>query len=108
MIQVNGLGFSGGRLDDVYMEAITINLNNVHFPASSEVHLRSRDGTLSFDTFSTPVVGAVNLTKVSHGGSNGETALTIDNFTKTSNGFKDNTEALATGKKAFTISSQLR
>ncbi|MEC8043618.1 MAG: hypothetical protein VX130_03390 [Verrucomicrobiota bacterium] len=108
LIQINGLGFSGGHLDDVYMEAITINLNNVHFPASSEVHLRSRDGTLSFDTFSTPVVGAVNLTKVSHGAINGENALTIDNFIKTSNGFKDNTEALATGKKAFTISSQLR
>ena len=28
LIQVNGLNFSGSRLDDVYMEAITINLND--------------------------------------------------------------------------------
>ena len=49
LIEVNGLGFSGGRLDDVYMEAITINLNNVHFQATAQVHARSRDGTLHLE-----------------------------------------------------------
>ncbi len=67
LIQTNGLQF-GGRVDDVYMEAITINLNDVHFPSNSDVMLRSRDGTLHFNTFSSPKVGSVNLTDVSHGG----------------------------------------
>ena len=88
------------------MEAITINLNDVHFPASSEVHLRSRDGTLSFGTFDTPVVGAVNLTRVSHGAINGGNALTSENFNPTSVGHKSDT-TLGSGHNAFTISSQL-
>ena len=37
LIQVNGLSFSGSRLDDVYMEAITVNLNNVSFPSTADV-----------------------------------------------------------------------
>jgi hypothetical protein len=68
LIQVNGLDFSSaGRLDDVYMEAITINLNEVNFPTGADVMLRSRSGELSFDSYTNPVVGAVNLTKVKHG-----------------------------------------
>ena len=47
LIQVNGLEITG-RVDDVYMEAITINLRNVTFPDTSEVTLRSRDGTIGF------------------------------------------------------------
>jgi hypothetical protein len=50
------------------MEAITINLNDVHFPSNADVMLRSRDGTLHFNTFNSPKVGSVNLTNVSHGG----------------------------------------
>ena len=67
LIQVNGLQFSG-RLDDVYMEAITINLKDVAFPSTADVMLRSRDGTVNFGTYSSPIPGSVNLTEVSHGG----------------------------------------
>ena len=66
LIQANGLSFSGSGLDDIYMEAITLNLSNVSFPSNSDVMLRSRDGSLYFDQ-STPVVGAVNMSNVSHG-----------------------------------------
>ena len=48
------LNFTGSRLDDVYMEAITVNLNNVAFPSTADVILKSRDGTLHFDTYSSP------------------------------------------------------
>jgi hypothetical protein len=47
LISVNGLQFSGG-MDDIYMEAITIDLRNVTFPQYSDVMLRSRDGTHTF------------------------------------------------------------
>ena len=66
MIQVNGLTITG-RVDDVYMEAVTINLRNVNFPNTSEVTLRSRDGTIGFNQFATPIIGGVNLTNVKHG-----------------------------------------
>jgi hypothetical protein len=67
LIQADGLQF-GGRVDDVYMEAITINLKEVQFPSHSEIMCRSRYGTLHFNTYSSPVVGSVNLTDVSYGG----------------------------------------
>ena len=67
LIQVNGLSFSGSKLDDVYMEAITLNLRNIDFPSSADVMLRSRDGSLHFDTYASPVVGGVNMTNVKHG-----------------------------------------
>jgi hypothetical protein len=66
LIQINGLNING-RVDDVYMEAITLNLRNVNFPQTSEVVLRSQNGTLHFDTFTSPIVGGVNLTNVKHG-----------------------------------------
>jgi hypothetical protein len=66
LIQVNGLNITG-RVDDVYMEAVTINLRNVNFPNTSEVTLRSRDGTIGFNQFATPIIGGVNLTNVKHG-----------------------------------------
>lgn len=66
LIQINGLKFDGSRLDDVYMEAVTLNLKNIVFPATAEVTLRSRDGSLYFDTFDNPQKGAVNLTQVKH------------------------------------------
>jgi hypothetical protein len=65
LIQINGLNITG-RVDDVYMEAITINLRNVVFPNTSEVTLRSRDGTIGFD-FSNPIPGGVNMENVRHG-----------------------------------------
>ena len=66
LIQINGLNING-RVDDVYMEAITLNLRNVNFPTTSEVVLRSQMGTLHFGTFDSPEIGGVNLTNVKHG-----------------------------------------
>ena len=66
LIQINGLNITG-RVDDVYMEAVTINLKNVNFPTTSEVVLRSRDGTIGFNQFSNPIIGGVNFTNVKHG-----------------------------------------
>jgi hypothetical protein len=65
LIQINGLNITG-RVDDVYMEAITIDLKNFNFPTTSEVVLRSRDGTIRFNQ-STPFIGGVNFTNVKHG-----------------------------------------
>ena len=75
LIQINGLNING-RVDDVYMEAITLNLRNVIFPQTSEVVLRSQNGTLHFDTFTSPIAGGVNLTNVKHGSD----ILTQDSF----------------------------
>ena len=40
----------------------------LHFPSTADVMLRSRDGSIHFDTYSNPTVGGVNMTDVSHGG----------------------------------------
>lgn len=66
LINVSGLKFDGSRLDDVYMEAVTLNLQDIVFPATAEVTLRSQDGSLFFDTYTNPEKGAVNLTRVKH------------------------------------------
>jgi len=67
LIQVNGLTISG-KVDDVYMDAVTINLKDVTFPASAEVMLRSQNGTLSFADNPTATHKGVNLTNVVHQG----------------------------------------
>jgi len=102
LIQINGLSFSGSRLDDVYMEAITVNLNNVAFPSTADVILKSRDGTLHFDTYSAPVVGSVNLTNVAHG----STALSASYFDNGPAGHIDSTITLPNGKSAVKIRKQ--
>ena len=101
LIQVNGLNFSG-RLDDVYMEAITINLKDVAFPHTADVMLRSRDGTLHFDNYSNRVVGGVNLTNVSHGG----TTLNAGHFDNGPAGHIDSTISLPNGTSAIKIRKQ--
>jgi hypothetical protein len=101
LIQVNGLNFSG-RLDDVYMEAITINLKDVAFPSTADVMLRSRDGTLHFNTFNNRVVGGVNLTNVSHGAEN----LTRNHFDNGPAGHIDSTIQLPNGTSAIKIRKQ--
>lgn len=101
LIQVNGLNFSG-RLDDVYMEAITINLKDVAFPSTADVMLRSRDGTLHFNTFNNRVVGGVNLTDVSHGGIN----LSPAHFDNGPSGHIDSTLSLPNGTAAIKIRKQ--
>jgi hypothetical protein len=78
LISINGLQFSG-KVDDVYMDAITINLKNVTFPASAEVMLRSQNGTLDFNTFDNPIKKGVNLTNVFHQGI-GSAALQLTDF----------------------------
>jgi hypothetical protein len=101
LIQVNGLNFSG-RLDDVYMEAITINLKDVAFPSTADVMLRSRDGTVHFNTFTNRVIGGVNLTDVSHGGTN----LTRGHFDNGPAGHIDSTISLPNGTSAIKIRKQ--
>jgi len=101
LITVNGLKFTGSRLDDVYMEAITVNLNNVAFPSTADVILKSRDGSVHFDTYSSPVVGGVNLTKVSHGG----TTLKLSHFDGVA-GHHDSSIRLPNGKAAVKIRKQ--
>ena len=44
----NNARFNAGVAREIYMEAITIDLKNVDFPANSEVMLRSRDGIPKF------------------------------------------------------------
>ena len=66
-IGINGLEF-GGRVNEIYMESITIDLKNVAFPSSSEVMLRSRDGRATFGA-DDRALGSVNFIKnVTHGG----------------------------------------
>ena len=101
LISINGLKFTGSRLDDVYMEAITVNLNNVAFPSTADVILKSRDGSVHFDTYSSPVVGGVNLTKVSHGG----TTLKLSHFDGVA-GHHDSSIRLPNGKAAVKIRKQ--
>jgi hypothetical protein len=97
LIQVNGLDITG-RVDDVYMEAVTINLRNVNFPNSSEVTLRSQNGTLGFDNFASPVVGAVNLSNVRHGSD----VLSLTSFTGTAGKYATN-KALPNGTPAVQV-----
>jgi hypothetical protein len=47
LLQAYNLTFSG-RTREIYMEANTIDLRDVHFPGGSEVMLRSRDGIPNF------------------------------------------------------------
>jgi hypothetical protein len=100
LIQINGLQFSG-RLDDVYLESITINLKDVQFPSTADVMLRSRDGSLNFNSYSSPVLGSVNLTEVSHGG----TTLNSSHFSG-ANGHIDSSITLPNGTSAIKIRGQ--
>jgi hypothetical protein len=59
LISINGLEFGSG-MDDIYMDAITIDLSNVTFPQNSDVMLRSRDGSMNFGA-TDRTVGSVNF-----------------------------------------------
>ena len=78
LIQVNGLAFAG-RVDDVYMDAITIDLGNVTFPTNSDVLLRSRDGGLNFGD-KARTVGDVNFIENVKHLSISDSALTDSDF----------------------------
>ena len=65
-IAVNGLGF-GQNVREIYMDAITIDLKNVKFPNTSQVHLKSKIGIPTFGT-NAREIGKVNFIKnVYHG-----------------------------------------
>tara|TARA_B100001093_G_scaffold517697_1_gene600056 strand:+ start:154 stop:2679 length:2526 start_codon:yes stop_codon:yes gene_type:complete len=83
--------FKAGVAREIYMEAITIDLKNVHFPAESEVMLRSRDGIPKFyggsyqlENF---VPGAVNF--YSDSNKYGGNVITSSTFTTSPNGNPD-------------------
>ena len=65
LININGLDFSGGSVNDIYMAAKTITLTNVNFPSSSNVSLNSEFGLPNFD--STTKTGYINFNNVKHG-----------------------------------------
>lgn len=98
LLSINGLQFDG-RVDDVYMDAITINLKNVTFPNTSEVMARSRDGSINAGT------GSVNfLGNVKHGTDliTGATGGAINEFNGI-DGHWDLNKKLENGKSAFVI-----
>ena len=97
LIQVNGLQFSG-RLDDVYMESVTINLKNVAFPSTADVMLRSRDGTVNFGSSQ---AGSVNfIEKVNYG----NTAIQSASQFNGTDGHWDSTSlTLPNGKAAIKV-----
>ena len=66
LMQIDGLGFNSNTRE-IYAEAITVNMRDVTFPSTSDVMLRSQDGTLHFNNFNSYVPGAVNLTNVKYG-----------------------------------------
>lgn len=66
IMQIDGLGFNSSTRH-IYAEAITLNLKDVTFPSTSEVMLRSQNGSLHFDNFDSYQPGAVNLTNVKYG-----------------------------------------
>ena len=68
-----------GVAREIYMEAITIDLKNVHFPAESEVMLRSRDGKPNFYENGSPLTGKVNF--YSNSNKYGTFPITSDTFT---------------------------
>jgi hypothetical protein len=98
LLSINGLQF-GGRVDDVYMDAITINIKNVTFPNTSEVMARSRDGSINAGT------GSVNfLGNVKHGTDliTGAAGGAINEFNGI-DGHWDLNKKLENGKSAFVI-----
>ena len=98
LLDINGLKFAG-RVDDVYMDAITINLKNVTFPNTSEVMARSQNGTINAGT------GSVNfLANVKHGpdlitGAKGAASNQFNGI----DGHYDLNKKLENGKSAFVI-----
>lgn len=103
LVQLEGLRFNN-RAREIYMEAITVNLKDVDFPQFSEVMLRSKTGTLDFNTFSNPTIGGVNLTNVKHLGISDTRALQQSDFTN-SNGKLNSSVSQPNGTPAVKIRS---
>jgi len=67
LIDINGLVITNaGRVDDIYMEAYSINLANVTFPMNAAVLLRSENGIPTFLENPGITHGNVNLNNVIH------------------------------------------
>jgi hypothetical protein len=64
VINITGLNFTGGNVNDIYMAAKTINLTNVNFPAASNVSLNSELGK---PNFTGQLPGYINFENVKHG-----------------------------------------
>jgi hypothetical protein len=105
LLDVQGLNFSG-NIDDIYMDAKTIKIQNVMFPATAEVMLRSADGGYNFDVEKTKL-GAVNLFNVKHAAISTTDNLNVVHFETKDNGNIDSLTNLATGKPAIAIRSRL-
>ena len=70
LLDIDGLTFAGGHIDYIYMEARTINLKDVHFPAGSSIDLYSELGPIDgkYPNFGSSVTGRVNfISDVSYG-----------------------------------------
>ena len=105
LILINGLAFAG-KVDDVYMDAITIDLGNVTFPTNSDVMLRSRDGGLNFGE-TARTIGDVNFIENVKHLSISETALTSSNFDYSKgDGHINSTSALPNGTPHIKIRSR--
>ncbi len=98
LIEINGLSFdTTARVDDIYMEAITVNLKDITFPALSDVYIRTKYGTTAFDTFDNPTIGAANFTNVYHPDISSTDALNSGHFSDTGK------NTLQTAHKAVTV-----
>ena len=99
LISINGLQLSG-NVDDVYMDAITIDLSNVTFPQNSDVMLRSKNGSMSFGS-ANRAVGSVNfIQNVKYGATAIESAGQFNG----ADGHWDSTElSLPNGKSAIKV-----
>ncbi|MBT3570038.1 MAG: hypothetical protein HN494_14395, partial [Opitutae bacterium] len=84
-LNVNGLVFAGaGKVGAIYMEATTINLQNVDFPDGSKVDLVSADGPIDsrYPNFGEIIMPRrVNfINAVSYGGNAMTDKTTFDEF----------------------------
>jgi hypothetical protein len=76
-------------------------LKDVAFPNTADVILKSRAGSLHFDSYSAPFVGGVNMTNVSHG----DTTLNRSHFDGIP-GHHDSSIRLPNGTAAVKIRKQ--
>jgi hypothetical protein len=98
LIEINGLSFdTTARVDDIYMEAITVNLKDITFPALSDVYIRTKYGTTAFGTFDNPAIGAANFTNVYHPDISSTDPLNSGHFSDTGK------NTLQTAHKAVTV-----
>ena len=107
LISVNGLAFAG-NVDDVYMDAITIDLKDVTFPVNSDVMLRSRDGGLNivYDN-GTRTVGDVNfIDNVKHLGIGNSNLVNSDFDISKGDGHINSTSTLPNGRPLIKIRSR--